>query len=251
MWLTLLTPIERPPLRWGGYKLITRQAAWFWKLRTQMDDEIQFLYFFMHFLSNHGRSGNLFIGNAISITHFAQVCAQRAWRDISVLDPSFGSENWMYVHSAIPNALLHNVPDRFLVHLCDVMDLLIRGHVSDEQSSKPADETIIQNIKVSQTPISLSLGSLNRNIFVRCTKMRMADIVDLVKFVKASTTKDQKESFESQLLRWRNTKTEVPVLIGSTLVRLLLFFSVACARSCFTDISISGTFRGTIAPRRS
>ena len=36
--------------------------------------------------------------------------------------------------------------------------------------------------------------------------MRMDDIMDLVKFVEASETEDQKESFESQLLRWRNTK---------------------------------------------
>ena len=79
----------------------------------------------------------------------------------------------------------------------------------------------------------------------------MDNITDLVKFIEASATEDQKESFESQLLCWRNTKTQVTALIGSTLVRLLLLFSVACAKSCFTDISISGTFRGIIAPRRS
>ena len=70
----------------------------------------------------------------------------------------------MYVHSAIPNALLHNVQDRLFIHLCDVMDLLIHGHAPDEKSSKPADKKIIQNIKVSQTPISLSLGPLNRHL---------------------------------------------------------------------------------------
>ena len=131
------------------------------------------------------------------------------------------------------------------------MDLLIRGHASDDKSPKPADETIIQNIKVSQTPITLSLGSLNHNIFIRCTKMRMDDIMDLVKFVEASATEDQKESFGSQLLRWRNTKTEVPALIGFTVVRSPFIFSVACAKSCSTDASISGTFWGTTAPRRS
>ena len=148
MWLTLLSPMERPPLRWGGDKLILQEAAWFWNARIQMNDKIQFLYLFMRFLSDDRRSGNIFVGNAISITHFALVCAQRVWRDISVLDHPFGSENWMYVHSAIPNALLHNVRDRLFVHLCDVMDLLIHGHAPDE-SSKPADKKIIQNIKVS------------------------------------------------------------------------------------------------------
>ena len=138
-----------------------------------------------------------------------------------------------------PNALFHNVRDRLFVHLCDVMDLLIHGHAGDEKSSKPADKTIIQNIKVSQTPISLSLGPLNRNIFIRRTKMRMDDIMDLVKFVEASAAEDQKESFESQLLRWRNTKVRSPFI-----------FSVACAKCPSTDVSISGSF-GTIAPKRS
>ena len=153
MWLILLCPMNRPPMRWAGDRLMLREVTWFWNLRLEMDDEIQFLHLFKHFLSNHRRSGNLFVGNAISTTHFAQVCAQRVWRDILVLDHPFGSENWMYVHSAIPNALLHNVQDRLFVHFCDVMDLLIRGNTPDEMSSKPADETIIQNIEVSQTPI--------------------------------------------------------------------------------------------------
>ena len=82
-------------------------------------------------------------------------------------------------------------------------------------------------------------------------KMRIDDIMDLVKFVEATATADQKESFESQLLRWRNTKTEVTAPIGSTMVRSSFIFSVAWVKSCSTDISISGTFWGTIAPRRS
>ena len=52
----------------------------------------------------------------------------------------------------------------------------------------------------------MSVGPLNRIIFIRRTKMRIDDIVDLVKFVEATTTKDQEESFESQLSRWRNKK---------------------------------------------
>ena len=249
MGLTLLSPIECPPLRWGGDKLILREAAWFWDVRKQMNDKTQFLYLFMGLLSNHARSGNLFVGNAISITHFAQGCAQTAWRGITFLDHPFGSENWRYVHSPIPNVLPDNVLDRLFVHLYDVTDLVIRGDARDENRAKPADETIIKNIKVSRTLISLSLGPLNRNIFIRRTKMRIHDIMDLVKFVEASATEDQKESFENQLLRWRNTKTEVTTLIDSTLVRSLFIFSVACAKSCSTDISISGTFWGTICPR--
>jgi hypothetical protein len=98
MWLTLLGPVDRAPLCLGGHELIVKEAEWLWEVRTCMNDKIQFLYFFMCFLSNHERSGNLFVGSAISITHFAQVCAQRAWRGILVLDHPFGSENWRYVH---------------------------------------------------------------------------------------------------------------------------------------------------------
>ena len=117
-----------------------------------MTNKIQFLYVFMRFLSDHRRSGNLFVGSAISITHFAQVCALRAWRGISVLDHPFGSENWKYVHSTIPNALIDNIIDRLLVYLCDVMNLLILGDAPYEKSFKLAGyEMIIQTIKVSQT----------------------------------------------------------------------------------------------------
>jgi len=151
MWLTLLGPIDRAPLRLGSHEPIVQEAEWLWEVRTCMNDKIQFLYIFMRFLSNHGRSGNLFVGSAISITHFAQVCAQRAWRVILVLDHPFGSENWRYVHSAIPNALLDNILDRLLVYLYDVMNLLIPGDAPYEKSSKLANETILQNIKVSQT----------------------------------------------------------------------------------------------------
>ena len=79
--------------------------------------------------------------------------------------------------------------------------------------------------------------------------MRIDDMSDLVKFVEASVTEDQKESFESQLLRWRNTRTEVTAPIGSTMLRSPFIFMVASVKSCFTDISISGTIWGTIAPR--
>ena len=101
MWLTLLCP-TKCLLRWEGNQMILRNAVWFWSAQVEMNDNTQFLYLFMDFLSNHRRSGDLFVGNAISVTHFAQVCAQRVWRSILVLDHPFGSENWMYVHSAIP-----------------------------------------------------------------------------------------------------------------------------------------------------
>ena len=96
MWLTLLAPIGPEIFRLGVHEFPVQGAEWFWEVRRYMEDKIQFLYFFMCFLTNHGRSVNLFVGSAISITHFAQVCAQRAWRDISVLDSDhpFGSENW-------------------------------------------------------------------------------------------------------------------------------------------------------------
>ena len=123
-----------------------------------MNDKDQFLYFFMHFLSDHGTSGNLFVGSATSIAHFAQVCVQRAWRDILVLDHPFGSENWMYVHSAIADALLDNILDRLLLYLYDVMNLLIPGDAPHERNNTLAKEMIIQNIEVSQTPIFLALA---------------------------------------------------------------------------------------------
>ena len=153
MWLTLLAPIELAPLRSEGNGSIVRQAKWLRDIQTCMNtnDKIQFLSFLMHFLSNQGRSGSLFIGSAISIPHFAQVCAQRAWRGILVSDHPFGSENWRYVHSAISNALPDNKQDRLLVYLYDVMSLLIPGDAPYEKSSKLAYEMIIQNIKVSQT----------------------------------------------------------------------------------------------------
>ena len=118
-----------------------------------MNHNARFLYIFMCFLSNHGRSGNLFVGSAISITHFAQVCAQRACRGILVLDHPCGSENWMYVHSTIPSALLDNILDRLLLYLHDVMNVLILGDALDEKGSKLTKEKVVQNIKVGQTLI--------------------------------------------------------------------------------------------------
>ena len=251
MWLTLLGPcVYCAPLRLEGQVLILQEAQWLWRVRARMEDEIGFRYFLMRFLSNHGRAGNIFVGSAISTTHFAQVCAQRARRDILGLNYS-SSENRMYVHSAILNALLDDILDRLLVYLHYVMNLLISGYAPFGESSKLADETLIQNINVSRAPISLSLGPLNHNIFIRHTKMRICDIMDLAKFVEANATEDQKKSFESQLLRWRNTKTKVTAPVGSTMVGYTFIFSVACVKSCSIDISISGTFWGTIAPRRS
>ena len=155
MWLTLFHPVDRAPWRFfWECGLIVREAVWFWGARTRMIHNAQFLHFFMCFLSNHGRSGNIFVGRAISITHFAQVCALRAWRGISVLDHPFGSENWKYVHSTIPNMLLDNILDRLLVYFYDVMNFLTLGA---ETSYHLDNEMIIHNIKVGQTPISLSL----------------------------------------------------------------------------------------------
>ena len=248
MWLTSFGPSvscgRLPP---GDQPLILKEAQWFWRVRRLIKDEIGFLNFLMGFLSNHGRSGNIFVGSAISTTHFANVCAQRAWRGI--LNHPFSSENRRYVHSAIPNALLDNMLDRSLVYLYDVMNLLIPGCASFGDSFKLADETIIRNIKVSQTPIPLSLGPLNRNTFIHRTKMHIDDIADLVKFVEATATEN--ESFRSQLLLWSNTKRMVTAPIGSKMVRSLIILSVACVKSCSTDISISGTFWGTIAPIQS
>ena len=183
--------------------MILREAEWFWQVRIWMDDRFQFCYLFKHFLSDRGRSGSVFVGSAISITHFSQVCAQRVWTDLLILDHPFGSENWRYVHSAIPNALLNNILDRLLVYLYDIMNLLIPGDAPHEKSWKLADEVIIQNIQVSQTPTSLSLSPLNHNIFIRRMKMRIYDIVDLVEFVEATVDEDKMESFEIQMLRWR------------------------------------------------
>ena len=238
MWLSLLCPIDDPPLhmRLEGYLLIAREAQWLWKVRRSMDNKNQFLYYFMRFLSNHERSGNLFVGSAISTAHFAQVCAERAWRGILVLDHQFMSENWGYVHSTIPNALLDNILDRLLVYFNDVMNLII-----GVPYARSSAVDIIQHTKVSQTPISFSLGPLNHIIFILRTKMRVDDMSDLVKFVEASVAEDQKESFESQLLRWRNTKTEATAPMGSTMVRSPFIFCVACVKFCSIDISISGT----------
>ncbi|KIJ95285.1 hypothetical protein K443DRAFT_639040 [Laccaria amethystina LaAM-08-1] len=55
-------------------------------------------------------------------------------------------------------------------------------------------------------------------MIIQNIKTRIDDIMNLVKFVEATATEDQKESFESQLLRWRNTKTEVTAPIVSTMV---------------------------------
>ena len=155
MGLTLLGPISRTPL--VGLTLIVQEAEWWSEVRTHMEDKIQFLYSFMGFLSNHRRSGNVYIGRAISMTHFAYVCAQKAWTGISVLDRPTGSENWRYVYSAIPNAPLDNILDRLLVYLYDAMNLLIFSGASYEKSYNLTHEMVIQNIKVSQTLISLSL----------------------------------------------------------------------------------------------
>ena len=83
------------------------------------------------------------------------------------------------------------------------MKLLIPGDAPHEKSWKLADEVIIQNIQVSQTPTSLSLSPLNHNIFIRRMKMRIDDIMDLVEFVEATVDEDKMESFEIQTLRWR------------------------------------------------
>ena len=47
------------------------------------------------------------------------------------------------------------------------MDLLFPAFGPYEMSSELAVEIIVQKIKVSETPISLSLGPLNRNVFIR------------------------------------------------------------------------------------
>ena len=100
MWLTFFGPSVRcGRLPLGDQPLILQEAEWLWRVRRRIKDEIAFLNFLMGFLSNHGRSDNIFVGNAISTTHFAQVCAQRAWRGIS--NHPFSSENRRYVHSAI------------------------------------------------------------------------------------------------------------------------------------------------------
>ena len=187
MWLTLSAPIRPVVLRLGSHEFPVQGAEWFWEVRRHMEDKIQFLYFFMCFLSNHGRSVNVFVGSAISTAHFAQVCTQRVLRDILVLDHPFGSENWRYVRSTTPYALLDNILNRLLVHLCDVMDLLFPAFGPYETSSELAIEIIVQKIKVSQTPISSSLGPLNRNIFIRRTKMRIDDLVGASVFTGCRT----------------------------------------------------------------
>ena len=72
--------------------------------------------------------------------------------------------------------------------------------------------------------------------------MRIDDIMDLVKFVEGTTTEDLRGSFASQLLHWRNAKTEVTAPIGSTMVGSPFIYSVARVKSCSNDISISDTF---------
>ena len=157
MWLTLLGPIAPAPWRLGGRTLMLREAEWFWEIRTWKKGETQFLFIFTSFLSNHKRSGNLLVGSAISITHSAQVCAQKAWTGILALDHPFGSENWRYVHSAIPNALPDNILDRLLVYFYEAINLLIFGDAPYERSHSLTHEMIIQNIKVSQNSVSSSL----------------------------------------------------------------------------------------------
>ena len=148
MWLTLLHPIDRAPWRFLGPDLILKEGGWFWNARTRMNNT-KFLYFFMRFLSNQRRSGRLFVGPAISITHFAQVCALRVWRDILVLGQPFESEIREYVHSAITTALLDNILYRLLLYSYHVMNLLTSGDPSYERSYNLSHEMVIQNIKVS------------------------------------------------------------------------------------------------------
>ena len=95
MWLALLAPIDSAPLRLGDHETIAQEAQWFSKVRIAQyrNRSVQFRYFLMRFLSDHGRSGNLFVGSASSTTHFAQVCAQRAWRAILVLNHPLSLSN--------------------------------------------------------------------------------------------------------------------------------------------------------------
>ena len=154
MWLALFGPFVE--CRFGNEELILQEVRSFGELATQKEDKFQFLSFFMRFLSSRGRSSNLFVGSAMSTTHFAQVCAQKVWRDISVLSRPC---NRPYVHSTIPNmALLDNILDRLLVYLYDLMNLLIFGNAPYVKSHNVAHEIIIQDIRVSQTPISLCLA---------------------------------------------------------------------------------------------
>ena len=59
-------------------------------------------------------------------------------------------------------------------------------------------------------------------------KMRIDDIMDLVKFVEASAPEVQRESFQRHLFLWRNSKMDVTAPIGSTMVRSPIILSVAC-----------------------
>lgn len=81
--------------------------------------------------------------------------------------------------------------------------------------------------------------------------MHIDNVVDLVKFVEATVTGDQDESFASQLLHWRDAKMKVTALIGSPMVWFPIILSVCCINSCYTNISILDTFWGTIALRWS
>ena len=89
-----------------------------------------------------------------------------------------------------------------------MLNLLISSNAPYEKSLKLTDEVIIQNIKVSQTLISLSIGPLNHNIFIHHMKMHIDDITDLLKFVEATTAENKIESFKGQMLHWINAKTE-------------------------------------------
>ena len=153
MGLTLLGPIDHTQLRLGYHGLIVKEVEWLWEVREGTNDKIRFFHFFMHFLSHHERSANAFVGSAISITHFARVCALRVWRDILVLGQPLGSEIREYVHSAIANVLLDNILHRLLLYSYHVMNILISGDAPSERSYKLANEMIIQNIKVSQIPM--------------------------------------------------------------------------------------------------
>ena len=82
MWLRLLAPMDHALMTLRGHESIRQEAEWFWEVQKWMKGETQFLIFFMSFLSNHGWSINLFVGSAITSTHFSQVCAQMAWRGI-------------------------------------------------------------------------------------------------------------------------------------------------------------------------
>lgn len=159
MWLRLLGPTGPAPLPLEGLSLILQEAEWFWHVRTRITDKVQFLHLFMGFLSNDRRSGEVYVGSAISIAHFAHVCAQKAWTGLELgarWRVLYGSERRRYVDSAIPDALLDDILHRLAAYLYDVMNLLIFGDAPRQKSDKLTPEMLTQNIKVSYTPISLS-----------------------------------------------------------------------------------------------